>query len=302
VKITALPALPPAHRAKSLAEYQWLQGMPFIAMHFVPFAAFWTGAKWQDWLVCAALYWIRMFGVTGAYHRYFAHRTYRTSRFFQFCLAFLAQTSMQKGALWWAAHHRNHHKHSDQDLDPHDSRRGFWYSHCGWIMDHTDATDYAKVKDLTRFPELVILNKLKITPSILLGIVVWLIWGWSGLVIGFGLSTVLLWHGTFTINSLSHMLGKPRYKTGELSKNNWVLALITMGEGWHNNHHHFMNSTRQGFYWWEIDLTYYVLKGMSWLGLVWDLREPPARVYDTTHPDRIGALPAATPELPVPAE
>jgi stearoyl-CoA desaturase (delta-9 desaturase) len=293
----------PIRRAKSFSEYQWLEGIPFFLMHLVPLAALWTGAKWQDWVVCAALYWIRMFGVTGGYHRYFAHRTYKTSRVMQFFLAFLAQTSVQKGALWWAAHHRDHHKYSDTDRDPHDSRRGFWYSHCGWILDHTDATDYARVKDLARYPELVILNKLKITPGVLLGVAVWWIWGWSGLVIGFCLSTVLLWHGTFTINSLSHMLGKPRYATGELSKNNWFLALITLGEGWHNNHHHFMNSTRQGFYWWEIDITYYVLKALSAVRLVWDLREPPSHVYDPAR--QIGGAQArveSAPELALPAE
>lgn len=246
----------------------------------MPFGAFWTGTKWQDWVVCIALYWVRMFGVTGGYHRYFAHRTYKTSRFFQFVLAFLAQSSSQKGALWWAAHHRVHHKYSDQEQDPHDSRRGFWYSHVVWLFDGTDQTDYARVRDLSKFPELVVLNKLWLLPPVLLGFAVWLIWGWSGLWIGFGLSTVLTWHGTFTINSLSHMLGRPRYDAGDDSKNNWLLAIITMGEGWHNNHHYCMTTVRQGFYWWEIDATYYVLKLLNAFGIVWDLKMPPARVYD----------------------
>jgi stearoyl-CoA desaturase (Delta-9 desaturase) len=274
--------------------------VPFVIMHFVPLLAFWTGARWQDWAVCVGLYWVRMFGVTGAYHRYFSHRTYKTSRFFQFCLAFLAQTSAQKGALWWAAHHRDHHKLSDQDGDPHDSRKGFWFSHVGWLFSGTEDTDYSRVKDLAKFPELVILNKLSLLPAIILGVVVWWTMGWSGLFIGFILSTVLLWHGTFTINSLSHMLGNQRYAAGDDSKNNWVLAIITMGEGWHNNHHHFMNSTRQGFYWWEFDMTYYVLRTFQAVGLVWDIMEPPARVYDrSTHIGGAGvaaALPAAKEE------
>jgi len=253
-------------------------------MHFIPLLAFWTGARWQDWAVCVALYWARMFGVTGAYHRYFSHRTYKTSRWFQFVLAFLAQSSAQKGALWWAAHHRTHHKLSDQDGDPHDSRKGLWFSHVGWLFSGTEDTDYSKVKDLARYPELVVLNKLSLLPAIVLGFGVWWFMGWSGLLIGFILSTVLLWHGTFTINSLSHMLGSQRYASGDDSKNNWLLAFITMGEGWHNNHHHFMNSTRQGFYWWEFDMTYYVLRAFQAVGLVWDIKEPPARVYDpSTH-------------------
>ncbi|HEV8244740.1 MAG TPA: acyl-CoA desaturase, partial [Polyangiaceae bacterium] len=236
--------------ARRFLQHELLGSTPFVLMHFVPLLAIWTGTHWQDWVVCFGLYWARMFGVTGAYHRYFAHRTYKTSRFFQFCLAFLAQSSAQKGALWWAAHHRTHHKLSDKDGDPHDSRRGFWYSHVLWLFAGTEETDYSKVKDLAKYPELVLLNKLSLLPAIVLGVVVWLAMGWSGLLIGFFLSTVLLWHGTFTINSLSHMLGKPRYDAGDASKNNWLLAIITMGEGWHNNHHHFMNSTRQGFFWW----------------------------------------------------
>ncbi|HTM44866.1 MAG TPA: acyl-CoA desaturase, partial [Polyangiaceae bacterium] len=194
-----------ATRGYSYAEFAL--GAPFFIMHAAPLAALWTGTHWQDWATCFGLYWLRMFGVTGAYHRYFAHRTYKTSRVFQFCLAFLAQTSSQKGALWWAAHHRAHHKYSDQDLDPHDSRRGFWHSHVGWLFNGTTETDYNKIKDLAKYPELVWLNRFWFVPPTVLGVLVWLALGWSGLWIGFALSTVILWHGTFTINSLSHMLG-----------------------------------------------------------------------------------------------
>ena len=266
--------------ATSLREYQWGKSVPFFLMHLLPLGALFTGARWQDFAVCAALYAARMFGVTGGYHRYFAHRTYKTSRVFQFLLALLAQSSAQKGALWWAAHHRTHHKLSDKPGDPHNSRRGFWYSHIGWILDHSDGTDYAKVKDLAKYPELVFLNVYPNLPTLALGFGVWWLMGWSGLFIGFGLSTVLLWHGTFTINSLAHMIGKPRYDANDESKNSFILALITLGEGWHNNHHYFMGSTRQGFYWWEIDISYYVIKVLSWLRLVWDVKAPPARVYD----------------------
>jgi len=276
---------PPARPrvATKLSEYQWLGAAPFIAVHLLPLLAFWTGTRWQDWACCVALYWVRMFGVTGVYHRYFSHRTYKTSRVFQFLLALVAMSSSQKGVLWWASNHRVHHKLSDKDGDPHDSRRGFWYSHVGWLYDYREKTDYSKVKDLARYPELVFLNEYWALPPLALGVAVWAFLGWSGLLIGFFLSTALLWHGTFTINSLSHMLGNRRYETGEDSKNNWLLAIITMGEGWHNNHHHYMGSTRQGFYWWEIDVSYYILRGLQALGLVWDIKEPPARVYDPAH-------------------
>ncbi len=281
--------------ARSLGEFQWGQAVPFFALHLVPLGALWTGVHVRDFVVCAVLYFIRMFGVTGVYHRYFAHRTYKTSRVFQFMLAFLAQTSAQKGALWWAAHHRTHHKFSDKPGDPHSSTRGFWYSHVGWILDKTDETDYSKIKDLAKYPELVLLNTIPNIASLTLGVAVYLLFGWSGLFIGFALSTVFLWHGTFTINSLAHMIGKPRYEAGDFSKNSFILALVTLGEGWHNNHHYFQSSTRQGFFWWEIDITYYIIKMLSWVGLVWDIKAPPARAYDPANMLKNAKQPALAP-------
>jgi stearoyl-CoA desaturase (Delta-9 desaturase) len=288
---------PPARPrvATKLSEYQWVGAIPFIVVHLLPLLAFYTGTRWQDWACCVALYWVRMFGVTGVYHRYFSHRTYKTSRVFQFVLAFLAMSSSQKGVLWWASNHRTHHKLSDKDGDPHDSRRGFWYSHVGWLYDYREKTDYSKVRDLARYPELVFLNEYWAIPPLVLGVTVWAFLGWSGLLIGFFLSTAILWHGTFTINSLSHMFGTRRYDAGDDSTNNWLLAIVTMGEGWHNNHHHFMGSTRQGFYWWEYDVTYYILRLFQALGLVWDIKEPPARVYDPARQlPKAGVASAAT--------
>lgn len=253
-------------------------GMTLI--HWACFGAFWTGTQPIDWVVCFSLYFIRMFGVTGGYHRYFSHRTYKTSRWFQFVLAFLAQTSSQKGALWWAAHHRRHHVESDQPNDIHSPRQqGVLYSHIGWLYNpRNDSTNYQKISDFSKYPELVFLNKNWLLPPILLGFGVWLWLGLSGLLIGFCLSTVLLWHGTFTINSLSHVYGYQDYETGDDSKNNFFLALITLGEGWHNNHHYYQACARQGFKWWQYDITYYILKVLSWVGLVWDIKEPPAHI------------------------
>lgn len=219
-----------------------------------------------------------MFGVTAGYHRYFSHRSYKTGRIFQFLLALLAMSSAQKGVLWWAAHHRDHHRFSDTPWDVHSPvRGGFWHSHLLWILDaNNDPTDLGKIKDLARFPELVWLNRHWYLPPVLLGVAVALTLGWSGLLIGFFLSTVLVWHATFTINSLAHIFGSRRYVTTDTSRNNWLLALLTLGEGWHNNHHHHMHSARQGFFWWEIDIVYYVLLALRRVGLVWDLREPTA--------------------------
>lgn len=280
-----VPETPPriavGQRARSLRDYEWLGTLPMVVVHIGALGVFWTGMSAGTWLLCAALYFTRMFGVTGGYHRYFSHRTYKMGRVMQFLMALLAQSGSQRGVLWWAAHHRDHHKFSDTDRDVHSPVKfGFWHSHIGWIFDRNGETDWPRVKDLSRYPELVMLDKLWFLPPILLGVAVFMIWGAEGLFGGFMLSTVLLWHGTFTINSLSHVWGSRRYPTGDDSRNNPVLAIITMGEGWHNNHHHFMGSTRQGFFWWEIDLTYYILRGLAAVGLVWDLKEPPSRVFD----------------------
>lgn len=252
----------------------------FIALHLACFAVIWTGFTAFDVGLCLALFALRIFGVTAGYHRYFAHRAYKTSRVFQFILGFIAQSSLQSGLIWWASKHRDHHKYVDTPRDAHSPREyGFWFSHLGWIFNEgAQKPNLANVPDITRYPELVWLDKYHWVPGALLGFGVWLAGGWSALVIGFCLSTVLVWHSTFAINSLAHVFGRQRYLTGDDSRNNWWLALLTFGEGWHNNHHYYMASVRQGFHWWEVDITFYLLKLLSWCGLVWDLKQPPAHV------------------------
>lgn len=251
--------------------------IPFVLMHVACFAAIWTGITPTAVAICIVLYVVRMFGLTAGYHRYFSHRTYKTSRLGQFCLGWLCQTSTQRGILWWAAIHRHHHKYSDLPNDVHSPRHhGFWYSHMGWIFSRRhDNTDFAAVTDFTKYPELLWLNRNEFLPPMLLALAIFFVAGWPGVVVGFFWSTVILYHCTFMINSMAHVVGKRRYLTGDDSRNNWLLALITLGEGWHNNHHAYQSSTRQGFRWWEVDPTYYVLKALSWLGIVWDLRAPP---------------------------
>lgn len=254
--------------------------IPFILVHAGCLAAIWTGITWQAIILCFTLYWLRMFAITAGYHRYFAHRTYATSRVAQFILAFLAQSSAQKSVLWWSATHRHHHLHSDTHQDVHSPRhKGFIYSHVGWMFSPKhDQTDLVKVADWARYPELMWLHKYEAVPAISVGLLCFLIAGWSGLVVGFFWSTVLLFHAVFCINSLAHVHGKARYVTADDSRNNWLLAFFTMGEGWHNNHHAYQSSVRQGFKWWEIDATYYVLKLVAWVGIIWDLKMPPRSV------------------------
>lgn len=252
----------------------------FIGIHMFPLGAIWSGVSTEAVVLFFVLYAVRMFGVTAGYHRYFSHRSFKTSRAFQLVLAVLAQTSAQQGTLWWAAHHRHHHRHSDGEADVHSPRqRGVIYSHMGWVWDPAQQqTRTELVRDLARYPELVWLNRRWLVPATTMGVLSWVFFDWSGLFFGFGLSTVLAWHCTFTINSLAHMWGTQPYDTGDDSRNNLLLALLTFGEGWHNNHHEYMMSTRQGFRWWQIDLTWYVLVMLSWVGLVWDLRAPPERL------------------------
>lgn len=259
---------------------QFVQSIPFILVHLACFAALWTGVHLRDVLVCLGLYVVRMWALTAGYHRYFSHRSFKTSRGFQFVLALIGTTCTQKGVLWWAAHHRHHHRESDTELDVHSpTRRGFWWSHVGWILcPKFNPTKFEAIRDFARFPELRWLNRFHLVPPIVLAVGLFLIGGWSMLVWGFFISTVILWHGTFTINSLSHVFGRQRYKTTDTSRNNWLLALITLGEGWHNNHHYHQNTANQGWFWWEVDFTYYTLKALSWLGLVWDVREPSPEV------------------------
>jgi stearoyl-CoA desaturase (delta-9 desaturase) len=261
-------------------DIMYPSAIPFGLAHLGCFAAIWSGVTWDAFAIGVILYWVRMFAIGAGYHRYFSHRSYSTSRGFQFALAFLAQSSAQKSVLWWAAKHRHHHLHSDTPSDVHSPRqKGFIYSHVGWVFARQhNVADLTKVADLTRFPELMWLHQYELVPPVLVGIACFLLAGWPGLVTGFLWSTVLTYHATFCINSLAHVRGRIRYVTGDESRNNWLLAIFTMGEGWHNNHHAYQSSVRQGFRWWEIDGTYYILRALSWLGVVCDLKTPPEQV------------------------
>lgn len=259
-------------------KLNYATSIPFFLIHLMPLGMIWFPPSATELAVCGALYVIRMFFITGCYHRYFAHRGYKLPRFMQFLVALGGGTSAQKGALWWASHHRWHHRFSDTNRDPHNSNRGFWWSHVGWILcEKYNETHYETIKDFAKYPELVWLNKHHLVPPVMLGVGVWLWGSWSALFCSFFLSTVLLYHGTFSINSLTHKWGKPRYKTGETSKNSLILAFVTLGEGWHNNHHYYASTANQGFFWWEIDISYYVIRVLSFLGLASDIRVPTDR-------------------------
>jgi stearoyl-CoA desaturase (Delta-9 desaturase) len=264
---------------------RWRVNAPFWGVHVAAvIGAIWVGWSWAALAWLAGGYAVRMFAITAGFHRYFAHRTFKTSRAFQFVLGVLGMSAGQQGPLWWAAHHRRHHLHSDEPDDVHSPRqRGFLWSHIGWILAsrHTQ-TDYARVKDLARFPELRFMNRHDTAFVVGFSLLLWIVGGTTALVWGGFVALVLTWHATFCINSLAHVWGRRRYATGDDSRNNALLALATFGEGWHNNHHHYQRSARQGFYWWEIDLSYYALKVLERLRLVWDVQGVPRHVRDLT--------------------
>ncbi len=271
----------------------WLRAAPFVAIHLACLGVLWVGVSPVALGVAAALYAVRMFALTGFYHRYFSHRTFRTSRTVQFVFALIGAACVQRGPLWWAAHHRNHHRHADTALDPHSPGvHGFLWSHMGWFLTpRAFRTELERVPDLAKYPELRWLDRYDIAVPVLLAVALYLLGvllhhvapqlhtgGGQMLVWGFFVSTVVLFHATVTINSLAHRYGSRRYATRDDSRNNVWLALLTFGEGWHNNHHFFPGSARQGFRWWEVDLTWYGLRLMALLGLVHDLKPVPAWV------------------------
>ncbi|WP_437295038.1 acyl-CoA desaturase [Sorangium sp. So ce426] len=250
------------------------------AIHIGTVVAIVRGATWKLAALAAATYLVRMFAITAVYHRYFSHRSYKTSRGLQFLLALLGTTATQKGPLWWGGTHRVHHKYSDTERDVHSPlRKGFWYAHMGWWLGREhEELDLKRIPDFAGFPELRWLDRYHAIGPIGMMALLLTVGGYDAFLWGYVVSTCALMHGTFTINSLAHVFGSRRYATTDTSRNNFWLALITLGEGWHNNHHHYMSSANQGFFWWEIDVSFYVLRAMEKLGLIWELRTAPAHV------------------------
>lgn len=292
-----------AEKVKALPErFEFSRILPFIFLHIGCLGVIWTGWSWTAVVTAAVLYFIRMFAVTAFYHRYFCHRAYHTSRVGQFIFALIGLTAMQRGPLWWAAVHRHHHAHSDDPEDTHSPvTKGFIWSHIGWLTSSKNfPTDYRLVRDLTKFPELVFLNRFDVIGPAMLFVFLFALgaglnaWdpllGTTGLqmvVWGFFISTTLLFHATCAVNSLAHTLGSKRFDNDDESRNSLFLALITLGEGWHNNHHQYQASARQGFYWWEIDISYYLIRLLGFAGVVWDIKPVPASTYQRAAAKRL---------------
>jgi stearoyl-CoA desaturase (delta-9 desaturase) len=273
---------------------EWFRCLPYIIIHLLALGAFFYPVTLPCLILAIVSYSIRMFSITAFYHRYFSHRTFKTSRIVQFIGAFTACSSGQRGPLWWAAHHRRHHKHSDTDEDVHSPHtRGIFWSHTLWFMtDYAVPTFLKEIPDLIKFKELRFLNRYDWIPLILLAITCYFLpdlkWfatltglsNMQSLMWGFFVPTIVLYHATFAVNSITHLFGKRKFNTDDESKNNWLIAIFAFGEGWHNNHHFFPGSARQGFFKGEFDITYYGLKILSLFGLVRDLRPVPAWVKE----------------------
>ena len=275
-----IATVPRRPRAFALPS-NWGDYVLYAGWHLSCLSVFWVGVSWKALAICAVSYFIRMFGLIAGHHRYFSHRSYTLSRPMQFLMALLGTTGGQRGLLWWVASHRYHHLHSDMEDDVHSPvMQSVLYAHSGWFLDPKQRqTKLDQVPDLAKFPELVWLSDWAVIPVLLYGAGMWLLFGLQGFVWGFLVATILVWHGVHTLSSFAHTPGgSRRYPTADYSRNKWSLALVTLGDAWHNNHHYYPAAARHGFFWWEIDLTWYGLKILSWLGIVRDLRLAPEHI------------------------
>ena len=264
--------------------------IPFVLIHISMVLVFTVPFSWLLVVICLLSTYFRLFGITAGFHRYFSHRSFKTSRWFQFILALIGTTAAHLGPLWWAAHHRHHHRFSDTKNDTHSPvQNGFFHAHFAWLFEEKNKTIQTHyINDLLRFPELNFIERFYYGFVALYAVFIYglgylvessfpqsQLTAYSIFIYGFLLSTVFLYHLTFSINSLMHLVGKRVYQTTDDSRNHFLLALLTLGEAWHNNHHRYPLSERQGFTWWQIDITHYILKFFEKLGLIWDIKTPP---------------------------
>jgi stearoyl-CoA desaturase (delta-9 desaturase) len=297
LEVPVLERLP----AQRLTRSDLLGSIPFMTVHAVALiGAFVYPPSWGLFALCLGVWYVRILGISLGYHRYFAHRTFKTSRAFQLVLAVWSMTSAQRGVLWWSGHHRNHHRWSDTPQDIHSpARTGFFWSHVGWIMSKRyERAPLEVIRDMARYPELRWLERHLYVPAFALAITSFALGGMPALIWVFFVSTVILYHTTFSINSLMHTFGRRVYPTTDTSRNSLLLALLTAGEGWHNNHHYFCSSARIGFHWYQYDPSWVLIRLFERVGLVWDVNLPPAHVIEGARTQAagptsdIGATPA----------
>jgi stearoyl-CoA desaturase (Delta-9 desaturase) len=256
----------------------WTVQVSALLVFAVPF-------RWAFVAVWALSHFLRAIGLTLAFHRYFAHRAFKMNRIARFAWVWIGTSAMQKGPIWWAGHHVNHHKYADRDGDPHSPMvSGVYYAHIGWFLNDTKhdklEANNPVIRDFSKVPEIAFIEKYFFLPPLLLAIAMFAVGGFPLLIWGFCLPTMTLAHATFAINTVNHMFGSRRFETVDESRNNPFTAFFAVGEGWHNNHHRYQRAARNGFYWWEFDPTWYVIRAMKAVGLVWDVQAVPKRIYE----------------------
>jgi stearoyl-CoA desaturase (delta-9 desaturase) len=266
-------------------------GLPFLLVHLGVVAVPFVGWSWAALCGAAVLYVVRMLGITVFYHRGFAHRAFKMTRPVQLAGAILGAAAGQRGPLWWVATHRGHHRYTDRPGDPHSPViDGFWQSHAGWLF-RPPAAPPGKVSDLARFPELRLVDRYHHLAPILTALAAFGAGailseadpalhtsGLQMLVWGFFVSTTLLYHATFSVNSVAHRFGRRRFATDDASRNNAWVAMLTLGEGWHNNHHRYPASARQGLGRFELDPSWWFIRALAALHLVGSPRPVPETV------------------------
>jgi stearoyl-CoA desaturase (delta-9 desaturase) len=272
----------------------WIVQASALLIFFIPFS-------WELAALWAASHFLRAVGLTLAFHRYYAHRAFQMNRIARFVWTFIGIAAMQKGPLWWAGHHVNHHRFADRDGDPHSPMiSGVYYAHIGWFLNDArhDRLEPSNpvVRDFSKVPEIAWLDRYFAVPPLMLAAAMYLAGGMPWLIWGFCLPTMTLAHATFAINTVNHMFGTRRFDTIDESRNNALTAFFAVGEGWHNNHHRYQRAARNGFYWWEFDPTWYVIRIMAAVGLAWDVHRVPERIYREAQAAK--ARRAAAPSVP----
>jgi stearoyl-CoA desaturase (delta-9 desaturase) len=249
-----------------------------VAMHVFSVGAFFLPFHWYEIGLTALLWWVcGGLGICLCYHRLLTHRSFKTPRVVEYFLTLLGTTCWQGGPIKWVGTHRIHHKHSDGEEDPHSPHHGFNWAHIFWCM-MKEPPDYFPrdaAKDLQRDKVMVLIDKYHYVPQFAVAAFLMVIgWAIGGPLLGLAwvvwgvcIRTIFTFHATWFVNSAAHTWGYQTHETGDDSRNNWWVALLSFGEGWHNNHHHSQRTAAHGQRWWEIDLTYWTIKAMSWVGL-----------------------------------
>lgn len=271
-----------AASSRQSLRLSWISVAFFGAIHALALLAPWF-FSWSALGVMLLLHWLfGSIGICLGYHRLLTHRSFQVPKGLEYAIALIGALALQGGPIFWVAGHRVHHLHTeDYDKDPYSANRGFWWSHMLWLFyPNRETFDYNTYKrfapDLDRDPFYRWLNRSFLLLQIPVGLLLYLLGGWSFVIYGVFVRAVLLWHSTWLINSATHMTGYRTFRSNDNSRNLWWAAILTYGEGWHNNHHAHPNVAKAGWQWWEIDMTWWAIQLLKRLGLAHKVILPPS--------------------------